>query len=67
MLPEGRKVLLVCCSPAKIVSLARSDENTPVLKIVNANTEATITNAIRMIAVSRPVIPRCLVVIKFEF
>ena len=43
--------------PAKMVSLPRSDENTPVDRTVSANTEATTTNAIGMMAVSRPVMP----------
>ena len=40
-----------------MVSLPRSDENTPVDRTVNANTEATTTKAIKMMAVSSPVMP----------
>jgi 2-iminoacetate synthase ThiH len=40
-----------------MVSFDLSAENTPVDRTVKANTEATTTKAIRMIAVSRPVIP----------
>jgi hypothetical protein len=40
-----------------MVSLPRSAEKMPVDRTVNANTDATTTNAIRMMAVSRPVTP----------
>ena len=44
--------------PAWIVSLPLSAEKIPVDRTVNANTEATTTNAIRIMAVSSPVTPR---------
>ena len=46
-------------TPAKVVSFAFSDVNSPVVSTVNANTAATTTKAIKTIAVSRPVLPLC--------
>jgi len=48
---------LACCRPANTVSFPRYAEKIPVDRTVKANTEATTTNAIKMIAVSRPVTP----------
>ena len=46
-------------SPAWIVSLPLSAEKMPVESTVKAKTDATTTNAIRMMAVSSPVTPSC--------
>ena len=54
-LPRGSSVLCAFSMPEKTVSLLHSDEKIPVESTVNANTEATTPNAIRTIAVSRPV------------
>jgi hypothetical protein len=52
-------VLFVSSIPAKMVYFDVSEVKIPVEITVNANTEATTTNAIRIIAVSNPVMPRC--------
>ena len=45
--------------PPFTVPVLYSELSNPVLRVAKANTEATATKAIRTIAVSRPVVPRC--------
>ncbi len=66
-LPRGSSELWASARPAYTVSLLRSDEKIPVESTVNAKTEATTTNAIKMIAVSSPVMPFCGPVLIFNF
>ena len=47
----------VSSKPPNTVSLLFSELSSPVLRTANANTEATTTNAMSTMAVSRPVIP----------
>ena len=56
--PVGRSVDWVSLTPESAVCLLFSEANMPTERMVKANTEATTTKAIRMIAVSRPVMPR---------
>ncbi len=58
-LPRVASELRASDSPAYIVSLLRSAEKTPVESTVKAKTDATTPNAIRIMAVSSPVIPFC--------
>ena len=52
--PRTSMVPRAFCRPANTVSLPRSALKIPVVSTMNANTVATTTKAIRMIAVSRP-------------
>ncbi len=55
--PRGSIELLASSRPAKTVYLDSSEAKIPVERTVKAKTDATTTKAIRMSAVSRPVIP----------
>ena len=57
-LPRSDSVDAVASRPPIAASLLFSELRRPVLKTAKAKTEATTTKAMRMMAVSRPVMPR---------